>query len=285
MKAYVTYHNQIQGLKEVATTVKTVEKIAAASVHRLKEKVVSLDEYAGNIERLLARLSLFYHPKNHSLMKQNRTGNKALVIITGNKSLVGGLWHAVITAYLRKAYDYQSVMVAGGKGRLFLEEEQREVIRAWDGWANIPGQEDTNIITNYILDEFKRERLAKVDILYPQFVSLAEQKPAIISFLPFTFSREQARQEKLTNDVSGLPIFEPTKQKIFDQLLQKYIGVYLYKVVLEAKLSELSARTVAMEHANIQTRDVIQKLNHSFTKERHRTMTQRQLESFAAHKI
>ena len=54
---------------------------------------------------------------------------------------------------------------------------------------------------------------------------------------------------------------------------------------METKLSELSARTVAMEQATAKTKELIQKLTINYTKERRRVVTQRQLESFAARKI
>ena len=285
MKTYVAYNNQIQGLKEVAVTVKTVEKVAASLVHSLKKQVVSLNEYADNIERLLFRLLLFYDAKDHLFLKQNVIGSKVLIVVTGDKGLVGGLWHDVINLYLKKISDYQSVVLVGNKGKSLLEEEQKKVDKVWNGMTDIPGQNEISSIMNYVLDEFKTGELAGVDILYPQFISLAQQEPVVVSFLPFTFLWEQEEREGRVNSALGLPLFEPTKRMVFDRLLHKYITVRFREIILEAKLSELSARTVAMEHANVQTRDFISKLNLSFRKERHRVMTQRQLESFAAHKL
>ena len=61
--------------------------------------------------------------------------------------------------------------------------------------------------------------------------------------------------------------------------------VYFQKIIMETKLSELSARTVAMEHATTKTVELVQKLKLNYTKQRRRVITQRQLESFTTHKI
>ena len=100
MKSYIAQQNRIQGIKDVSETVKMVEKIAASSVHFLKKEVSDLQSYTNRIEEVLSRLSLFYHKKQHPLLQKRTTGEKALVILTGDGGLVGDLWHNVINTFL-----------------------------------------------------------------------------------------------------------------------------------------------------------------------------------------
>jgi len=280
MKSYITYKNQIQGVKDVSETVKTVEKIAASSVHFLKQEVAGLNTYAVRTERVLARLSLFYQKKNHPLLQKRGRAGKALVILTGDKGMVGGLWHSIINIFLENAKQYQTVIVIGAKGKNYLKEESMPIIKSFTHVLDTPSEKEIEHITNYIFDEFRKDTFSQVDILYPHFVSLAEQMPNFIQFLPFEF---KSAKEKKSN--TGSPIFEPSKQKFFDKLLQKYIGVFFRKIIMETRLSELSARTVAMEHAATKTEELIRKLTLDYTKQRRRIMTQRQLGSFIAHKM
>lgn len=275
MKTYIAYKNQIQGFNDVSETVKTTEKTAASSVHLLKTETASLNYYIENINRILARLFLFYQKKNHPLLRKNLVGEKTLIIITADKGLVGGLWHKLVDTYLNKTGVYDSVIVVGEKGKDYLKEEGARDVKLFG---------EIDLLANYVFNEFEKLKFAKVDILYPQFNSLAEQKPAFVSFLPFEFALKNDPEDILEKDLA-LPIFEPSKKMVFDRLLQKYIGVYLNKIVLETKLSELSARTVAMEHAGAKTKEFIWRLTASFRKEHRRIITQRQLESFTAHKV
>jgi F-type H+-transporting ATPase subunit gamma len=276
----MTYKNQIQGVKDVSETVKTVEKIAASSVHFLKQKVSNLNAYATEVEKVLIRLSLFYQKKDHLLLQKKYAGRKTLVILTGDKGLAGGLWHGVINTFLENAKQYQAIIMIGTKGENYLKEEKIPIIKLFTHFFDIPKKEEIEHVTDYIFNEFKKEVFSRVDILYPQFVSLAEQTPNFTQFLPFEFKLTKGKKNG-----EGLPIFEPSKQKVFDKLLQKYIEIFFYKIIMETKLSELSARTVAMEHAATKTEELIQKLTLDYTKERRRIVTQRQLESFATHKI
>ncbi len=280
MKSYTVHKNQIQGIKDVSETVKTVEKIAASSVHFLKEEVANLNSYTIETEKILSRLSLFYQKKDHPLLQKKHNGKKTLIIITGDKGLVEGLWHNVVNTFLDNAKQYQAVIVIGIKGENYLKEEDVPIIKSFTCFFDIPQKEEIEHITNYIFYEFVRGAFSRVDILYPKFISLASQKPNFIKFLPFEFNLPEEQ-----NNAGGLPIFEPSKQKIFDRLLQKYIGVFFYKIIMETKLSELSARTVAMEHAVTKTNDLVQKLTLDYTKQRRKIITQGQIESFVGHKI
>lgn len=280
MKTYLSYKNQLEKIEDVSETVKTVEKIAASSVHFLRQEVLDLNVYAAEVEKMLIQLSLFYQKKHHSLLQGNATGIKALVVITGDRGLVGGLWHRVVGAFLDNAKQYQSVIVIGAKGEYYLQEESAPIIKSFAHFSDIPKKEEIEYVTNYIFDEFKKGAFSRIDILYPQFVSLAEQTPNFIPFLPFEF---KLIKEKKSG--GGLPIFEPSKQKVFGSLLRKYIEIFFYKIIMETKLSEFSSRTAAMEHAVAKTKRLAQKLSLEYMKQRHRIITQRQLENFVAHKI
>jgi len=280
MKSYISYKNQIQGVKDISETVKAVEKIAASSVHVLRQETTGLTAYATHVEQILARLSLFYEKKDHPLLQERKTGEKAIIMLTGNKGLVGGLWHKMINTCMECFNQYASVITIGTKGEHYLKEERVAIAQAFEQVTEGFSQEEVKPIAGYIFDEYRKGTFARVDILYPQFISLTEQVPKLIPFLPFVFTLTPEQRAE-----GGMPIFTTSKQKIFGELLQKYIEVFFYKIIMETKLSELAARTVAMEQAALKTDELSDKLSLDYTKARHRVATQRQLESFVTHKI
>lgn len=280
MKNYLIFKDEIKKFQDVADTIKAVEKIAASSIHFLKQKVASLNNYNNEVESLLNRISIFYNKKDSPLMQKNNSNKKALIIITGNKGLVGGLWHKLITAFLTSYKNYYPIVI-GIRGKKYLEEESVIPVKFFNNIPDIPQKNEVEFITNYIFRRFKKGDFSKIDILYPHFVSIAYQEIGFVNFLPFNF--ESNSQKRQNND--GLPIFEPSKKHFFNILLKKYIEIFFYKIIIDAKLSELSARTVAMERAFTKTTDFLYKLKIDYLKERRSFITQKQLESFTAHKI
>ena len=277
MENYLVYKDQIEGFREVGETVKTVEKIAASSIGRLRQEMAVIDAYQVNIGRILARLSLFHEVERASKV----VGVPALIVLTSDKGLTGGLWRRTIDEFLKTArQNYEVVITVGSRGEKYLKEESFESTQLFGS--------DTDAL-HYATDEFRARRLSHVDILYPKFFSLAEHHPTIVPFLPFSFDKVQrSTDEKDEGGIEfGAPIVEPmcALPEIFDRLMRKYIDAFFQKIAAEGRLSEFAARTVSMEHASAKTDELIKGLVLGYRTEHRRSLTQKQLESFIAHKI
>ncbi len=283
MKTYLSYKNQIQGLEDVLGTVKAVEKIAASSLHFLKKEVNDLNKYFSEVELLIARLSMFYTKKEHPFLINNDSGKRAIIIMSADSGLVGGLWHNLVNVFLENKQKYEVVITIGSKGADYLNEEGIILSKSFDGSSETPLTEQIRDISEYVFGEFNKKRFSRVDILYPKFISLTEQEPIFSQFIPFKFSKEKniLENENILRSY-GFPIFEPSKKNIFDWLLKKYMEIYFYKIFLETRLSELSARTITTEHASAKTSNLIDKNKSEYLKDRRALATKKQLESFVA---
>jgi len=279
MKTYLSYKNTIEGLENVLETIKAEEKIAASSIHFLKKTTQNLNVYTNELRIVLERLFLFQ--KNHLLFKNRNSGKKVLILITGNKGLVGGLWHNLINTFLQRKREYQIIAVFGKKGVKYLKEER---ITPHKVFSSVPDLKDKKAVKEdlkYIFDGFEKEKWQRVDILYSRFISLTQQQPLFTTFLPF----EPPQTKNHYNEIKGLPIFEPSKRKIFDIILKKYIWMSFLKILAESQLSELSARVVTTEHSSTKTENLIKHLSLDYFKARRKDITKKQLESFSAHSL
>ncbi len=279
MKLYSVYKDKISGLQDVADTVKTVEKVAASSVHLMRGQVAALNFHAQQIEQALRRLSALGIVIDHPMAKPLAAGKSLLLVLTGDKGLVGGLWHNLVNEYIVHAADYDGVIVVGAKGLSYLEEEGVKVDSSFtdlpEDWGSVASR-----IKQGIFSRFGRGDIRRIDILLPRFLSLGQQLPAILPFLPFSFV--VSSDERVA---SGLPIYEPSAREAYSFLLEEYIGVYFYGLFLETRLSELSARTISMETAAAKTEELERRLELEYIKERNRSVTRKQLESFMVHKM
>lgn len=285
MEKYNFYKTEMEGLADVESTVRVIEKSAASHIHFLKKKVHALSEYKDKIQTMLRRLSRFYWDTSHPLLSESNAGKKALLVMTGTKGIVGGLYHELTNEVVAKSYDYEYIWVIGEKGKKYLNEEgiQTEQLFAQFDFDGLPRNEEIKNMSADLFWRFQELKLKKIDVLYPSFVSLAEQRPAIIQFLPFEVKEEKFASGSDTSD--GLPIFEPSKKFIFDTLIKKYIAVSFMELVFETKLSEFAARTVTAESAVKETERLIKTFHREFLKAKHLTITQRQVESFSVHQL
>ncbi len=273
MKKYLSYKNQIKGFKEVYETLKAIEKIAASQIHFLKKKTKALILYSTEIKLLFPLV----FSSDHFLFKKKK-GKKALLLISGNKALVGDLYHKLVKVFLENRSFYDFYFVIGKKGKELLEEEGIKLNKTFLISSEIPSKEETDLIIKEILKDFKSNLFTQLDLIYPKFISFTYQEPVLEKFLPLEI--EIKKQNEL-----GFPIFEPSRQKFFSWLLERYLDLSFYRFILETKLSEFSARTIVGGNGAKKSEDLIKKLSLKYFKERQREITQKQLESFAVHNL
>jgi F-type H+-transporting ATPase subunit gamma len=282
MRKYFLLKKEIEAFEDVVETIGAIEKIAAANIHFLKKENENLVFYKQNLEKIISRFLLFFDYSSHPLFRANR-GKEALVIMTSNKGLVGGLWHEIIEQVLLNKADYDYLICFGSRGAQYLREEGLKVDKVFSLDAEKIDLEIASKVTNYILGEFLEKPLERVDIIYPHFLNILSQEPAIIRFLPFSFSSTVLEQSETSP--LGFPIFEPSKRKIFDYLIQEYIRLFFYQVLIETRLSEFTARTIFLEKASFQGEKFLKKLRMKYFKERKAEISQGQIESFSVHHL
>jgi F-type H+-transporting ATPase subunit gamma len=283
MKRYLSYKIEADAFRDVEETIKVIEKAAASYIHFLTKRVYILKSYKEKLEKILSRLSAFYWDKNHPLLIKREKGIKGLLVITGDKGIVGELYHNVVNEVLTKRTYYDHIWVVGSKGKDYLQEEGIKVEPLFYKFSDLPEIEKIREMSIFFLNTFKNKKFQKIDLLYPAFHSLVEQRPAFVQFLPFEFFKNKALNRDTR--MEGFPIFEPSKKTIFNTLIKKYINVFFGQFILEAKLSEFSARTLTAEDAIGKVEYLIHQLHLTFLKERRKALTQKQLESFTVHQI
>jgi len=294
MKNYLKLKEDINGLSTVSNTIKAVEKIASSSIHLFKNEVTNTSNYINAIEYILQRLSVFYNNKNHILLKPNLNGQNVIVVICGDKGLVGGLWQKVINQVLELIDKETLIIAVGEKAINLLNEEKIELYKTFtnlDINVSDTGQEESlieyetyieksKVISKFIIEKYTQEIFSNVKVIYPKFVSYTVQQPTVMQFLPFNFD---SNKNQIRNPY-GIPIYEPTKQQIFEKLLNKYIDLYFSKLMIETKLSELTAKTLEMENATVKAKELIKQKKISFVRKKHLDITEKQLASFSVSK-
>ena len=285
MKSYTLSKKEIEGYNNVSETVQTIEKIAASGVHMLKKDIHALQAYTQTIEKTLTRLSVCSQATlEHPLLNLNMKGKDMLVVFSGNRGLVGGLWDNLFDLYLNGKRKEQLILTVGSKAHLFFGERVNQDVEQVTFEGEIPTDTEVTSLCTRLMQQVQDGSIARVTLLYPKNVSIGNQQPTLLPFLPFDISGVYDPEDVITNNPIGLPIFEASATYLFGRLLEIYINATLYNIALETRLSELSARTVSMEHASEKTKEMVTRLRLVRSRTRRQLLTQKQLESFAAQK-
>jgi len=173
MKTYLTFTNQLSGLRNVLATVQATEKISASQVHTLKQEVRTLEQYAGALESLLGRLDQYYQTVSHPLLAAAGHGRNALLILTGQRGLVGGLWQSLVSKAVAMNNRYHTVLAYGARGGQFLRQEHITLQSIIPASKSLPSMRDIVLFQQRLFKAFERGEYESIDVLYPKFTSIA----------------------------------------------------------------------------------------------------------------
>ena len=216
----------------------------------------------------------------HALLEKRDVKNELVVLLSTDKGLCGALntnLFREVTNFDPKTTKFISV---GRKGTQFLARTKRQMI------ADFPLKEhptflETKAISKFFIERFMSGDVDKVTVLYPQFVNTLTQKPTALTLLPITSLEEaglHVTSEAPIPQPEGDIIFEPSPEKVLENIVPYYVHFALYQMLLGTRASEHSARMVAMKSATDNAKDIIKDLTLEYNKARQANITKELLE-------
>ena len=128
--------------------------------------------------------------------------------------------------------------------------------------------EHASEIAQYLMDLFAEGTVDKIVLVYNKFKNAATQVVMHEQFLPIVPAEKEA-STTATVDY----IFEPSKQKIVEELIPKSLKTQLLKALRDSVASEHGARMTAMHKATDNAKDLKNNLTLEYNKARQAAIT------------
>ena len=273
------------GSKEIRTKIKSVENtrkitramemVAASKMRKAQERMRAARPYAEKIRQVAAHLSRANPEYKHPfLIKRDVIKNVAVIIITSDKGLCGGLNTNILRLVVARMKEWEdeskgiSICAIGNKGFSFMSRIGAKVKSHMIGLGDIPHIEKLIGAVKVMLDAYSAGEIDAVYISYNGFVNTMKQEPRIEQLLPLSSELLEP-----TNSSSWDYIYEPDAKVVVDELLVRYIESLVYNGVTENQASEQSARMVAMKAASDNAKEVIGELKLIYNKARQAAIT------------
>ena len=171
-------------------------------------------------------------------------------------------------------------ITAGRRAAQFVARTGRQLVAEFT-YGDTPRYPEARAIAAFARDLFLRKEVDEVRVVGTQFINTLTQEAGCIEFLPVGaitgLEIEAQSEEELAADTTEF-LFEPSPQAVFDYLLTPYLNIYIYRVLLEAKASEQSARMVSMKNATDSADDLIGDLTLEYNKLRQGNITKELLD-------
>lgn len=240
---------RIKSIKQTKKITRAMEMVSAAKLRKSESVMKASRPFMRKIQQLIGRLALSTYAQSHPLFQKSTTGIPLIVLFTSDRGLAGAFNANLIKAAMRelRANPEAKVYVIGRKGRDFfrrfhpdrVEGELTDLKNSLDGAI-------TDKLGAELLAGFENGKYRQIDILYPNFISTATNRPVVERYLPFDASAFGTADGKNT-EIDY--ILEPSPERVFDAILPRYLKSKLFLTLAETYTSEHSSRMLAMNNA------------------------------------
>jgi F-type H+-transporting ATPase subunit gamma len=259
-----------------------MQMVAASKMRKAQQAAIAVRPFARLLYRIQRKATTRAIDFTHPLLEVRPVARRAVILVASDKGLCGALNTNVFR--LAANYDPKSTVfiTAGRKAAQFVARTRRQLVAEFP-YGDTPRFPEARAIAGLARDLFLKGDVDEVRIVATRFVNTLTQQPVILEFLPIgqirglTIPGAEAEEAALAADTTEF-LFEPGPEAVLGYLLSRYLNIFVYAVLLNAKASEQSARMVSMKNATDNAEAMIKDLTLAYNKLRQGHITQELLE-------
>lgn len=277
---------RIKSIKNTSQITKAMQMVAAAKMRKAQNAALTGRPYTDLLNQMLGSLQKDVSDFTHPLMESREVRKKAVLIVSTDKGLCGGLNTNLLKEVLPYDKDTTAFVTAGRKGAQFIHRTKRNLLAEFT-CKDSPEFVEARSISKFLQDSFLKGEVDQVDILYTNFVSTIRVEPTVRQLLPIVEISEleadlvdsaESDTSKTKPDDAVEFTYEPSPSEVLGSLMPHYLNYVVYQTLLEARASEHSSRMVAMKNATDNAKSLIKDLSLEYNKVRQAAITSELLE-------
>lgn len=266
-------------MNSIEDTMKITNAMYLISSSRLKKARKQLDATTPYFEMIQATLLdiLAHSPnlKNRFIdyRENKKKKRKGYLIMTADRGLAGAYNHNIIKMAEEKIKDEDAkLFVIGYMGRnYFGKRNAAQMNPDFFYTTQDPTTYRARRIAEKMIEEFLKEELDEVYVIYTKMISSTVSEPRKVRVLPLTPDDYEIIGKKKGGRMTE---FQPSVGAVMDRLAPNYVKGLIYGAMVESFSSELNARMMAMEGASKSAKDMIRSLGLLYNRARQAAITQ-----------
>ncbi|MBT4919636.1 MAG: ATP synthase F1 subunit gamma [Flavobacteriaceae bacterium] len=270
--------NRISSVSSTMQITSAMKMVSAAKLKKAQDAITTMRPYADKQTELLQSLSATLDGDIGSDYTADREVKKVLLVaISSNRGLAGAFNSNIVKSSLsliNETYKGKQVdfFTLGKKANDVLNKEQTVIENNIEIFDELTYDHNAKIAQK-LMDLFTDGAYDKIILVYNKFKNAATQIVMNEQFLPIVSN--QASDEKA--EVADY-IFEPSKEKIVEELIPKSLKMQLFKALRDSSASEHGARMTAMHKATDNATELRDALTLQYNKARQAAITNEILE-------
>jgi F-type H+-transporting ATPase subunit gamma len=278
-------HDLRRRIKSIGSTsqiTKAMQMVAASKMRRAQEAALTTRPFAQLLYRI-QRNATTHLPDDftHPLLEVREVRKRAVILVGTDKGLCGALNSNLFR--LASEFDPATTLfiTVGKRAAQFIARTGRQLVAEFT-FTDSPRFEEARPIASCARDLFLKREVDEVQIVTTRFINTMTQEPIAVEYLPIgeikglKIPGAESEPDPAANGREVL--FELSTAAVLEYLFGHYLNIYIYRVLLEAKASEQSARMVAMKGATDNATNLIKDLTLHYNNLRQGNITKELLE-------
>jgi len=270
-----------KSIRNIRKITRTMELIATARFKKSMDRATAATDYTARITRLVGDLAASGLEVSHPLLEgRTEVNNVATLVLTANRGLCGGYNGNVLRQAIRQRQEWQdqnknlALDVSGKRGISGFKFRNISVEDTYTQFDDQPAFEEVEKIAEGYLEDYASGNIARLDVVYTQFKTVARQETVVETLLPLgSLIDEEGSEEGASGSSESLYEFVPSPESILEEVVPMSFKVKLFKCFLDAAVSEQIARMVAMKSATENASDMIRNLSQTYNRARQSQIT------------
>ncbi len=272
---------RIKSIRSTAQITKAMQMVAASKMFKAQQATLTTRPFGQLLYRIQRRATTHAHDFTHPLLEVRQARKRAVILVGTDKGLCG----ALNTNLFRVAAQFDPATTAfiavGKRAAQFIARTRRQLAAEFT-FTDSPRFADARPIATFARDMFLKGEVDQVQVVATRFVNTLTQEPVVIEYLPIGEIKGlkipgAESETDLSADTTEI-LFEFSAEAVLSYLFGHYLNIYMYRVMLEAKASEQSARRVAMKSATDNAAELIKDLTLEYNNLRQGNITKELLE-------
>ena len=272
---------RIKSVTSTAQITRAMQMVAASKMARAQEAALTTRPFAQLLYRIQRHATTHAGDFTHPLLEVRPVRKRAVILFSTDKGLCG----ALNSNLFRLAAQFDpatTVFIAVGKRAAEFVAATHGRLVAEFTFSDSPRFDEARPIAALARDLFLKAEVDQVQIVATRFVNTMTQDASVFDFLPIGDIKQldMAGAAPEADVARGVPefLFEWSAGEVLGYLFGHYLNIYVYRVMLEAKASEESARMVAMKSATDNATGLIRDLTLGYNHLRQGNITKEMLE-------
>jgi F-type H+-transporting ATPase subunit gamma len=272
---------RIKSVGSTSQITRAMQMVAASKMRKAQQATLTTRPFGRLLYRIQRYATTHARDFTHPLTAVREVRKRAVILVGTDKGLCGSLNTNLFRAASQFDQETTVFIAVGKRAAQFIARTGRKLAAEFS-ITDSPRFAEARPIATFARDMFLNGEVDQVQLLATQFVNTMIQQVRVVEFLPVGEIKGvhiggAESEDELARDATEI-VFEPNPEALLSFLMGHYLNILIFRVLLEAKASEQSARMVAMTAATDNATALIRDLTLEYNKLRQGNITKELLE-------